>query len=92
MQPDGVQAEIVGLLADPAQPTLDEPGSASPHLSPRELEVLRLVACGKTDRQVAEALYISHRTAEWHVRNVLGKLGAANRAEAAALATRDGLL
>lgn len=92
MQPAEVQAEIIGLLADRAQPALDEPGSASHRLSPRELEVLRQVAQGKTDRQIAEALYISHRTAEWHVRNVLGKLGAANRAEAAALAACDGLL
>jgi non-specific serine/threonine protein kinase len=60
-------------------------------LSPREREVLRLLAAGKTDAQVAEALYVSRRTAEWHARNVLGKLGAANRAEAAALATRLGL-
>jgi ATP/maltotriose-dependent transcriptional regulator MalT len=61
-------------------------------LSPREMEVLRLVADGRTDRQIAEALFISRRTAEWHVRNVLGKLGAANRAEAASRAARDGLL
>jgi DNA-binding CsgD family transcriptional regulator len=61
-------------------------------LSPRELEVLRLVADGRTDRQIAEALFISRRTVEWHVRNVLGKLGAANRAEAASRAARDGLL
>ena len=73
------------------QPWIDQ--SPAPHgLSPRELEVLRLIAAGRTDRQIADALYISRRTAEWHARNVLGKLGAANRAEAAALAARENLL
>jgi DNA-binding NarL/FixJ family response regulator len=56
------------------------------------LEVLRLVAAGKTDRQIAETLYISQRTVEWHVANVLSKLNAANRAEAAVIATRDHLI
>lgn len=87
-----VQDEIVQLLSSHAQ----EPGAGSApvafHLSPRELDVLRLIAAGQTDRQIAEALSISHRTAEWHVRNVLGKLGASNRAEAAVLATRDRLI
>jgi non-specific serine/threonine protein kinase len=92
MQPGEVRVEILQLLSEHAPPTVDG-GSTMPHgLSMRELEVLRLIADGMTDRRIAETLSISPRTAEWHVRNVLGKLGAANRAEAAVLATRDYLV
>ena len=59
-------------------------------LTPRELEVLRLVAEGRSNRQIAEELFISAKTASVHVSNILGKLGAANRGEAAALAHRAG--
>lgn len=55
-------------------------------LSKRELEVLVLIADGKTDAQIAEALGIARATASRHVHNLLTKLGAANRAEAVALA------
>jgi DNA-binding CsgD family transcriptional regulator/tetratricopeptide (TPR) repeat protein len=60
-------------------------------LTPREREVLAMVAEGRTNRQIAEALFISDKTASVHVSNVLGKLGVANRAEAAAVAYRLGL-
>lgn len=56
-------------------------------LSPREREVLRLIAAGRTDREIGEALFISRRTASDHVGKVLRKLGVASRREAAALAT-----
>lgn len=59
-------------------------------LSAREREVLRLIAAGKTDPEIAAILFVGRRTAEWHTRNVLRKLGAATRAEAAARATRIG--
>jgi non-specific serine/threonine protein kinase len=52
-------------------------------LSPRELEVLGLLAGGMTNRQIAEELVISRPTAERHVHHVLMKLGFANRVEAA---------
>ncbi|HYO43415.1 MAG TPA: response regulator transcription factor [Candidatus Limnocylindrales bacterium] len=54
-------------------------------LSARELEVLRMIADDLTDREVAAALVLSRRTVETHVSNVLRKLGARNRAEAARL-------
>jgi DNA-binding CsgD family transcriptional regulator/tetratricopeptide (TPR) repeat protein len=57
-------------------------------LTPREREVLALVADGRTNRQIAEALYISYKTASVHVSNILAKLGVANRGEAAAVAYR----
>lgn len=52
-------------------------------LSPREIDVLRMLAEGLTDREIAEALIISTRTVETHVSNVLHKLNVRNRAEAA---------
>lgn len=60
-------------------------------LTTREREVLELVADGLTDRQVGERLFISHRTVERHVSNVLAKLGVASRTEATAVAHRTGL-
>jgi NarL family two-component system response regulator LiaR len=61
-------------------------------LSPRELEVLRLVADGRSNRQIAEELFISVKTASVHVSNILAKLGVASRVEAAAVAHRAGLV
>ena len=52
-------------------------------LSPREEEILRLLADGMTDREIGEALTISTRTVETHVSNILRKLDSRNRAEAA---------
>jgi len=55
-------------------------------LTGRELEVLRLVAAGRSNRDIAEELFISPKTASVHVSNILGKLGVASRGEAAAKA------
>ena len=52
-------------------------------LSPRENDVLAMLADGLTDREIATALTISPRTVETHVSNILHKLGVRNRAEAA---------
>jgi DNA-binding CsgD family transcriptional regulator len=57
-------------------------------LTPREREVLALLAVGRTNRQIAETLFISGKTASLHVSNILAKLGVANRGEAAAVAHR----
>jgi DNA-binding CsgD family transcriptional regulator/tetratricopeptide (TPR) repeat protein len=59
-------------------------------LTPREREVLGQLADGRTNRQIAEELFITEKTASVHVSNILSKLGAANRGEAAALAHREG--
>ena len=61
-------------------------------LSQREVEVLRLLAAGKSNRDIADALCISLNTVATHVRNILTKTGTANRTEAAAYALRHGLL
>ena len=60
-------------------------------LTPREVEVLALVAAGRSNRQIAQALFISPKTVGVHVSNILAKLGAAGRVEAAAIAHRLGL-
>jgi DNA-binding CsgD family transcriptional regulator/tetratricopeptide (TPR) repeat protein len=61
-------------------------------LTTREAEVLRLVAAGWTNQQIADELFITRKTASVHVSNIMGKLGAANRGEAAAAAHRLGLI
>jgi DNA-binding CsgD family transcriptional regulator len=66
--------------------------SSPPALSPREFEVLRLAAQGLTDQQIADALFMSRRTATTHQANIRQKLGVQNRAEAVAYASREGLL
>ena len=60
--------------------------------TPREAEVLALLAQGRTNRQVGAALYISEKTASVHVSNILAKLGANGRTEAVAIASARGLL
>ena len=69
------------------------PGGAAPFgLTERELEVLRLVAAGRGNRDIAAELFISPKTASVHVSNILGKLGVSSRGEAAATAYRQHLL
>ncbi|MGH3406522.1 MAG: response regulator transcription factor, partial [Streptosporangiaceae bacterium] len=60
-------------------------------LTPRELEVLRLLAAGHSNREIGAALFIAPKTASVHVSNILGKLGASSRTEAAAIAHSNGL-
>ena len=66
-------------------------GSEAAGLTPRELEVLQLLLAGKSNRQIAEALFISGKTASVHVTNILAKLGVHSRLEAAARARELGL-
>jgi predicted ATPase/DNA-binding CsgD family transcriptional regulator len=61
-------------------------------LTGRELEVLRLVAAGRSNRRIAEELYISPKTASVHVSRIIAKLEVSNRGEAAAVAHRLGLI
>jgi DNA-binding NarL/FixJ family response regulator len=69
----------------------EETGENGFGLTGRELEVLRLVADGRSNGQIAEELFISRKTASVHVSNILAKLGVTSRVEAAALAHRQGL-
>jgi len=70
----------------------DERQPAPSTLTPRETEVLGLVAAGASNAAIAAELFISAKTVSVHVSSILGKLGAANRSEAAAIAHRLGLL
>jgi DNA-binding CsgD family transcriptional regulator len=65
-------------------------GAAGSPLSPRELEVARLVARGLTNKQIGGALYVSERTAENHVQHILIKLGLRNRSQIAVWASGPG--
>ena len=73
----------------PLPPTLAlEPPDLPDPLTAREREVVGLVARGLTNRQIAEALVVSERTAEWHVANTLSKLGLSTRAQLAVWAAQ----
>lgn len=78
----------LGPEAPPAPPAPDTDPVEALGLTSRERDVLRLVAAGNSNRQIAEELFISPKTASVHVSNILAKLGVAGRGEAAALAHR----
>ena len=84
-------ARLARIELEPAGP---EPGGhpalTGLGLTDREAEVLRLVAGGWTNQQIADALFIARKTASVHVSNILGKLGVDSRVEAAAIAHRLG--
>ncbi|GLY33377.1 LuxR family transcriptional regulator [Kineosporia sp. NBRC 101731] len=80
-----------GSSGGPAASADDAPITA-PTLTPREHEVMSLVAAGLTNRAIGERLFISEKTASVHVSNVLAKLGASGRAEAVAIMGRLGLI
>ncbi|MCK4900916.1 MAG: response regulator transcription factor [Anaerolineales bacterium] len=67
-------------------------GKASSPLNPRELEVLQLLARGKTNKEISETLVVTERTIKFHVSSILGKLGASNRTEAVKIAAQQGLV
>ena len=83
----------ISLEAEVAAETPPAEATADPFgLTPREREVLARVSVGRTNRQIAEELFISESTAGVHVSNILGKLGVATRTEAAGVAVRLGLV
>jgi len=99
----GVRMALEGQVALPYQLTSSvfqqlerqEPtasNGAEVDLTPRERDVLDLIAAGATNKEIAERLSISLYTVKSHVRNILGKLQVSSRREAAKAATRKGLL
>ena len=78
-----IAKQLTQSLVAPKQQAVDA-------LTDREREVLALVAEGLSNRQIADSLVISERTARTHVSNILGKLGVASRTQAALLAIREG--
>ena len=81
-------ARIIAELAHPAPPAAADPD----RLTDREVEVLRLVTAGLRNKEIGARLGISENTAKFHLRNILDKLHAESRAEAAARAVREGLV
>jgi predicted ATPase/DNA-binding CsgD family transcriptional regulator len=93
LRPEDAIAEATAYLGTPAESQEATDGVASQYgLTPRELEVLRLLAAGQSDREIADALFISRHTAMKHVANILGKLEVGSRGAAGALAHRRGLV
>jgi DNA-binding CsgD family transcriptional regulator len=88
----GLAARARLRLQDDGEP---EPGPAEPQnpfgLTPRERQVLALVAAGATNREIAAELFMAEKTASVHVSRILGKLDVRSRTEAAAVAHRHGL-
>ena len=96
MTPEEAVAEAVAAIpappASPRPPQQDFRGTTSaPGLTARELDVLRLMIEGSTDREIADVLFIGHRTVATHVSNILGKFGVKSRAAAITYAHRNGL-
>ena len=88
-------AEATDALAAAARPVPAQRGgsvAAGAGLTPREEEILRLLVSGRSNPEIAEALYISRATARTHVSNILAKLGVGSRTEAADVAHRQHLV
>jgi two-component system, NarL family, response regulator YdfI len=95
---EAVVRELVVLGSRSGAPMRPAAGRSTPvdeltePLTPREREVLRLLASGLGNKEIAAKLKISEHTAKFHVASILGKLGAASRAEAVSIGMRNGLI
>lgn len=95
---DAIRAAVAGnVRLDPAVAaalalSLRTPASSAQSLTPREREVITLVAEGRTNREIGKRLGVAERTARTHVSNILTKLGLASRTQAAMWAVREGLV
>jgi DNA-binding NarL/FixJ family response regulator len=89
-----IHAEAVILAREPGASDGDADDSEwiDEPLTPREIEVLELVAEGRSNKSIAERLGISDQTVKFHVASIAGKLGASNRTETVRLAVRRGLI
>jgi DNA-binding NarL/FixJ family response regulator len=88
----GLSVLPAGLVDHILRPGNDRPASDTETLTPRELEVLALIAAGASNKLIARRLGISVHTAKFHVAGILEKLDAHSRAEAAIIAARLGLV
>lgn len=88
----GMATEYVRKLLAASAPLHPSPSALIETLSERELDVLRLLAEGQTNQEIAQALCVSVNTVKTHLKNVYGKLGVNTRREAAAKARKLGLL
>ncbi len=85
LEPEIARKLLFELARPPKQPPTPDP------LTGRELDVLRLLAQGKSNREIAEDLVLAEMTVRTHVSNILGKLHLANRTQAALYALKEGL-
>lgn len=87
----GGESYLEGRIASRVLARLRSPRSAI-SLTQRQREVLRLVAQGRSNQQIADALRLSERTVKFHLNSIFNKLGADNRAQAVAVASQRGML
>lgn len=83
----GIVRKMMLQRANPAPPTPETPPGWD-ELTPRELEILTLLAQGANNREIAAQLYIAEKTVKNHITNILGRLGVRDRTQAAILANR----
>jgi DNA-binding NarL/FixJ family response regulator len=86
-----VQLHLVEAIAD-GPPSGPAPASLPDGLTPREAEVLTLIAAGLSNAEIAERLVVSEATVKSHVNHMLAKIGARDRAQAVGYAYRHGLV
>lgn len=85
-----VASKLLRQVSHQGQNNLTEPPVES--LTPREMEVLRLLGQGLQNKEIGAELVISERTVKFHVSSIMGKLGAGNRTEAVSIAAQRGLI
>jgi DNA-binding NarL/FixJ family response regulator len=90
--PGNLAMQIITELSRPAAAPQHREQAGAHSLTAREIEVLQQLSTGATNRDIAQALYISENTVRNHVRNILDKLHLSNRVEAATYALREGLV
>jgi two-component system, NarL family, response regulator len=78
-----LSAEVAAKLAD---------SLTHPELSERELQVLKYMATGKSNKEIAQVIYVSENTVKAHVKSILAKMDAMGRTEAIAIAIKRGLI
>jgi len=91
LQPS-VAAKVVAEFARLTRKTIEHSNSFSEPLSEREVEILRLIAHGSSNREIADTLFLAEGTVKNHVTNILGKLGVRDRTQAAIKAKDIGLV
>jgi DNA-binding NarL/FixJ family response regulator len=91
LQPS-VAAKVVAEFARLSRKTSERPGSHNEPLSERELEIVRLISKGASNREIADALFLAEGTVKNHVTNILGKLHVRDRTQAAIKARDSGLI
>jgi LuxR family maltose regulon positive regulatory protein len=92
LAPDFVSQVLAAASDQGAAPPVSHAGALVEPLSERELEILRLIAAGRSNPEIAELLYLSLNTIKWHAKNLYGKLNVGSRIEAVARAQELELL